>query len=138
MFGFLDSPGLHRFLDSVSRRSGQRRSMMEVNTKQFKRCDLVQPIGRIDSSTAPQLAEALDAINEAGRFRIVLDLSEVDFISSAGLRVMISVQKTCKRWNRGEVVLAGVSERVHEALDLAGFVPLFKFFDDAVEGVGSF
>jgi len=111
---------------------------MEVNTKQFKRSDLVQPIGRIDSSTAPQLAEALNAINEAGRFRIVLDLSEVDFISSAGLRVMISVQKTCKRWNRGEVVLAGVAERVHEALDLAGFVPLFEFFDDAVEAVGSF
>jgi len=34
--------------------------------------------------------------------------------------------------------LAGVAERVHEALDLAGFVPLFEFFDDAVEAVGSF
>ena len=111
---------------------------MEVTTKQFKRCDLVKAVGRVDSSTAPQLAEALDAINAADRFKIVLDLSEVGFISSAGLRVMISVQKTCKRWNRGELVLVSVPQRIYEALDLAGFVPLFKLFDDAVEAVGSF
>ncbi len=111
---------------------------MEVITRQFKRCDLVKATGRIDSATAPKLEEAFGAITEAGRFRIVFDLSDVDFISSAGLRVMISVQKTCKRWNRGEVVLAGVPRRVHEALDLAGFVPLFKIFETEVEAVGSF
>jgi len=111
---------------------------MEVTTKQFKRCDLVKATGRIDSNTAPQLAEALDAINEAGQFKIVFDLSEVDFISSAGLRVMINVQKTCKRWNRGELVLTSVPQRIYEALDLAGFVPLFKFYDDIVEAVGDF
>jgi len=111
---------------------------MEVTTKQFKRCELVKATGRIDSSTAPQLTEILDAINEAGCFRIVFDMSEVEFISSAGLRVLINVQKTCKRWNRGELVLASVPQRIHEALDLAGFLPLFKLYDDATEAVGSF
>ena len=111
---------------------------MEVTTTQFKRCDLVKATGRIDSQTAPQLAEALDVINEASRFNIVFDMSGVDFVSSAGLRVMINVQKTCKRLNRGEMVLACVPQRIYEALDLAGFVPLFKFFDDVVEAVGSF
>jgi anti-sigma B factor antagonist len=111
---------------------------MEVTTKQLKRCDLVEATGRIDSNTAPQLGEAFDAISEAGRFRIVFDLSGVNFISSAGLRVLINTQKTCKRWNRGELVLANVPQRVREALDLAGFVPLFKLFDDVVEAVGSF
>jgi anti-sigma B factor antagonist len=48
------------------------------------------------------------------------------------------VQKACKRWNRGELVLANVPERVREALELAGFVPLFRFSDDVVEAVGSF
>ena len=111
---------------------------MEVTTKEFKRCDLVEVTGRIDSNTAPRLAEAFDAIIDAERFRIVFDMSGVDFISSAGLRVMINVQKTCKRWNRGQLVLANVPQRVREALDLAGFVPLFKFFDNVVEAVGSF
>ena len=111
---------------------------MEVTTTQFKRCDLVKATGRIDSQTAPQLAEAFSAINEADRFKTVFDMGGVDYVSSAGLRVMIDVQKTCKRWNRGEMVLANVPQRIYEALDLAGFVPLFKLFDDVVEAVGSF
>lgn len=111
---------------------------MEVTTEQFKRCDLVKATGRIDSNTAPQLAKAFETINEENRFKIVFDTSGVEFISSAGLRVLINVQKTCKRWNRGELVLASVPQRIREALDLAGFVPLFKFFDSDVEAVGSF
>ena len=111
---------------------------MEVTSTPYKRCDVVKAVGRIDSQTAPQLAEAFDAVTEAGRFRIVFDMSEVDFISSAGLRVLINTQKTCKRFNRGHVVLAAVPQRIYEALDLAGFIPLFTFFDDVVEAVGSF
>jgi len=111
---------------------------MEITTKQFKRCDLIKATNRIDSNTAPQLAEVLDAINGADRFRIVFDMSKVEFISSAGLRVLINVQKTCKRWNRGELVLAAVPQRVSEALDLAGFLPLFKFYDNTIEAVASF
>jgi anti-sigma B factor antagonist len=111
---------------------------MEVTAEEFKRCDLVKAIGRIDSATAPQLATVFEAVQEEGRFRIVFDMSGVEFISSAGLRVLISTQKTCKRWNRGELVLASVPQKIYDVLDLAGFVPLFKFFDKDVEAVGSF
>jgi anti-sigma B factor antagonist len=111
---------------------------MELTTEQLKRCDLVTAAGRIDSQAAPQLAEALNAITEAGRFKIVLDMSGADFISSAGLRVLIDVQKTCKRWNRGQLVLAAVPERIYETLDLTGFVPLFNIFDDVLHAVDSF
>jgi anti-sigma B factor antagonist len=111
---------------------------MEVSTTEFKRCDLVKAIGRIDSQTAPQLESAFQDIMDANRFNLVFDLSEVSFVSSAGLRVMIAVQKACKRWNRGELALAKVPQRIYETLDLAGFVPLFKFFDEAVDAVGSF
>lgn len=111
---------------------------MEVSTTEFKRCDLVKVVGRVDSQTAPQLAEAFASIISAGRFRIVFDASEVSFMSSAGLRVLIDTQKTCKRWNRGEVVLASPSEQMRQTLDLAGFLPLFKIYPTAVEAVGSF
>jgi anti-sigma B factor antagonist len=112
--------------------------MLEIETDQFKRCDLVKATGRIDSYTAPQLAEAFDRVNEAGRFNIVFDMGAVEYISSAGLRVMINTQKTCKRWNRGKVVLAGVPEQIHGALSLAGFLPLFPIYDDVTGAVGSF
>jgi anti-sigma B factor antagonist len=111
---------------------------MEVTTIQYKHCDLIKAKGRIDSSTANQLAEDLDAITNEGRFKIVLDLSEVEYMSSAGLRVLIGTQKLCKRYNRGEVMLTLVPKRIYDALELAGFVPLFKFFDDLLAAVGSF
>ena len=111
---------------------------MEVTTTAYKHCDLVKPTGRIDSYTAPKLQEVIDEIIKDGHHKIVLDMSDVDYMSSAGLRVLISTQKTCKRYNRGEVILAAVPRRIYEALDLAGFVPLFKFFDDATSAVGNF
>ncbi len=110
---------------------------MEITNTSYKHCDLIKVSGRIDSATAPQLAKALDEITEAGRFKIALELGEVEFMSSAGLRVLIGTQKTCKRYNRGEVVLAAVPKRIYDALELAGFVPLFKFYDNVLDAVGS-
>lgn len=111
---------------------------MNLITSQHKRCDLIKVSGRLDNASAPRLEDALNAIIEAGRFNIVLDMSEVEYISSAGLRVLIDAQKACKRWNRGEVVLAGVPRPVREVLDMVGFTPLFTFFDDFTTAVGSF
>lgn len=111
---------------------------MEVRTEQYKRCDVVAASGRVDSQTAPQLEAAFEEILDAGRYNIVFDMDDVDFVSSAGLRVMIAVQKTCKKWNRGELVLANVPQRIYETLDLAGFVPLFQIHDDMVDAVASF
>lgn len=111
---------------------------MEISTTQYKHCDLIKAEGRIDSLTAPALAEAIDGITEAGRHKIVFDMSGVDYMSSAGLRILINVQKTCKRYNRGELVLACVPQRIYEALELAGFVPLFRFYDNVTTAVGNF
>jgi len=111
---------------------------MEVTTTQYKHCDLVKATGRIDSFTAPQLAEVMDAITNDGRHKIVFDMGEVDYMSSAGLRVLISTQKACKRFNRGEIILSAVPRRIYEALDLAGFIPLFKLTDDPTSAVGQF
>ena len=111
---------------------------MEIITQQFKHCDLVKANGRIDSYTAPRLAEAFEAITAARRFKFVFDMQGVDYMSSAGMRVLMSVQKTCKRYNRGEIVLCNVPERICEALELAGFTPLFKFFENNATAVGYF
>ncbi len=111
---------------------------MELNHTEFKRCDVVSILGRVDSATAPRLAEKLNEITGAGRFRIVLDMAGMDFISSAGLRVLIGAQKTCKRYNRGEVVLSAVPPTIMASLELAGFTPLFKIFEDKTAAVGNF
>ncbi len=111
---------------------------MEIVHTPFKHCDVIKVQGRIDSATAPKFAEAINAITEQGRYRIVIDMSELVFISSAGLRVLISTQKTCKRYNRGELALAEVPANIKSTLELAGFNILFKFYDSVLTAVGNF
>ena len=111
---------------------------MEVTTQEFKQCNLITVKGRVDSATAAQLGEALEETTKSGQHKIVLDMSEVEQMSSAGMRVLIVTQKECKRLNRGEVVLAVVSDRIKEALDLVGFTPLFTIFDEVAPAVGYF
>lgn len=111
---------------------------MEVTSKQLRRCDLVVARGRIDSATVKTLAQALAAIKEAGRYKIVLNMKEITYLSSAGLSEVIDTQNTCKRFNRGELVLAEVPQRIKEVFDLAGLTPMFKIFESEVEAVGDF
>jgi anti-sigma B factor antagonist len=102
---------------------------MEVTTIKYKHCNLISVKGRVDSGTAPDLAKAIAKST---------DLGGVDFLSSAGLRVLMLAQKTCKRYNRGEVKLAKVPPKIKSALDLVGFTILFNFYNDSVSAVGSF
>jgi len=111
---------------------------MEVTTQEFKHCDLVVVKGRVDSSTAPQFSKALENLNDNSRFKIVVDMSALEYMSSAGFRALLAAQRNCKRYNRGEVALVAVPDRIKEALDLAGFTELFKTYDDTLTAVGSF
>lgn len=111
---------------------------MEINTSHFKHCDVVKVTGRLDSFTSPKLAEELAKINDQNRFKIILDFTNLDFISSAGLRVLIANLKNCKRYNRGELVIAGLTPEIQSVFELAGFHRIFKIFHDVLSAVGSF
>ena len=109
-----------------------------IDHKPLKRCDLFIPHGRIDSSTAPQLEESLKSVMKEGRYKIAIDLSDVDFLSSAALRVLISTAKECRKSGRGDIYFAATPDKLKEVFDLAGLDELFQFFDSAAEAVGNF
>lgn len=74
--------------------------------------------GRLDTVSAPALEQALkDALPELRE--LTLDLSALDYISSAGLRVLLSAQKQIQR--QGTMKLTGVNEAVREIFDVTGF-----------------
>jgi anti-sigma B factor antagonist len=110
---------------------------MELSTTQYKRCDLVKAIGRVDSNTAPDLEKAFNEIIDNGKSGIVFDMAEVDFISSRGLWVLLETQKTCKK-SKGKLVLVNVSEDMQQSLDLAGIKHFIEMFEDTADAVGSF
>lgn len=110
---------------------------METDITAYRRCSMVTASGRIDSNTAPTFEEALKTAIEGGQSNMVLLLKEVDFMSSAGLRAMVSSLKACKSGG-GNLVLATPSKRVVEVMQLAGLTSLFTVFDDVTAAVGSF
>jgi anti-sigma B factor antagonist len=110
---------------------------MEITMQELKRVDLVTVAGRIDSSNASELDEALKGLLSNGRYNIVLDLSGVDYMSSAGLRSLVATVRECKR-RSGDLRLTQPSERVSDVLKLAGLDSVFQVFDDPTAAVGSF
>ena len=82
---------------------------------------VLAPQGRIDTVTAPDLESAvvLDGVAE-----LVFDLSAVDYVSSAGLRVLLSAQK---KMAKGKMVIANARPAVKEVFDITGFSDIFTF-----------
>ena len=103
---------------------------MEITTKEFQQIELITIKGRVDSVVASQLAEALAAAHHRGKYKIVIDMSQLEYMSSAGFRALGDAQRNGRRSNRGEVVLAQVPENIREALDLVGFTEYFQIINN--------
>lgn len=77
--------------------------------------------GRIDTTTAPQLESELRT-SVSGITELYLDFAGVEYISSAGLRVLLSAQKVMNR--QGKMVISHVNETVMDVFDVTGFVDI--------------
>ncbi len=110
---------------------------MKIETRELKRVSVVKVTGRVDSLTAPDLDKTLENLLAMDRSQIVVDLQEVEYMSSAGLRALVAANKAAHK-SGGEVRLAQLSPRVHEVIDLAGLMPVFNIHPDVVEAVGAF
>jgi anti-sigma B factor antagonist len=102
---------------------------MEITTKDLNDIELIAINGRVDSVEAEGLAKALEDARHRGKYKIVVDMSQVEYMSSAGFRALGDAQRNSKRHQRGEVVLAQVPERIREALELVGFAEYFQISD---------
>lgn len=77
--------------------------------------------GRLDTVTAPELEAALDtALSDAKE--LVFDFNELEYISSAGLRVLLKAQKAMNE--KGDMKVTGVNETIMEVFDITGFVDI--------------
>jgi anti-sigma B factor antagonist len=110
---------------------------MDIQITDHKRVSVVAVSGRIDGSTAGEFEAALTGVTDAGNNNIVLDMSDVDFVSSAGLRVLVNARKAVNSGG-GKIVLAEPSQQVVETLDIAGLDVLFEQFDDRETAIGTF
>lgn len=112
---------------------------MEVKAETMKRCELITVSGRVDSSTAPELEQVLLGLIQAGQKNMVVNLKDTDFISSAGLKALLSaLMKVRKQVPAGDVVISEIKPEIRESFELVGFDRLFKFYEDDMHAVGGF
>ena len=78
-------------------------------------------IGRLDTTTAPELEATIDGC-VAGIKELVLDCSELEYVSSAGLRVILKAQKLMN--TQGTMKLTNVNETIMEVFDITGFADI--------------
>ncbi len=94
---------------------------MKIEKKMEQEKLMVAVSGRLDTTTAPELEtelkESIDGVEE-----LVLDLVDLEYISSAGLRVLLSAQKIMNK--QGSMKLINVSEAIMEILDITGFTDI--------------
>jgi len=97
---------------------------------------IVSPAGRLDAATAPELDAALAAIMDAGTSAIILDLSSVEFMASAGLRsIMICARRMGA--SGGGFALAGPGGAVAEVLSISGYADLLAIHETVADALAA-
>lgn len=82
---------------------------------------IIEIEGRLDTTTAPELENELKASLD-GIEILIMDLEKLDYISSAGIRVILSTQKTMNK--QGKLIIKKVNESVMEVFDITGMVDI--------------
>ncbi len=119
----------HHWRSSSRRFRGRLGRLVEITAEQVASVLVLSPQGRLDSNTSPRLEERAFLEISGGTTRLVVDLSAIDYISSAGVRAFLAVARRLKD-PPARLVLCGMAPSVRQIFDLAGFTAIF-----AIEGM---
>ena len=105
---------------------------MDINITKQNEVTVVQVVGEIDGSTAPAAQEQILPAVQAGG-KVLLDMSRLDYMSSAGLRMMLLLHRQATS-SGGHVVLVGLSEEIQDTMSATGFLGYFTVVDTLEAG----
>ena len=107
---------------------------MDIIEKRENNIDIFKLNGDLNSNTSPQLEEKVFSAINSGSNEMIIDFADLDYISSAGLRVIVKTAKNLKR-SEGTVVLCSMQDYVKEVFEVAGFdafLTIVSTMDDAM------
>lgn len=90
---------------------------------------IIAPSGRIDTTTSPIFDRHLSSVIDRGDTQLVIDLENLEYISSTGLSAFISAAKKVKAAG-GRIALSGLNKRIRLVFEMSGFLRLFPVFPD--------
>lgn len=97
---------------------------MTINTNSYGSTFILAPQGKIDTNTSPELKAAIDRLPDSAK-DLILDFTGVDYISSAGLRVLVQAQNMMES-KGGSIKITNVNQIVDEIFDITGFGDLLS------------
>ena len=109
---------------------------MEVTVKEVNEVSVLSFEGNLDTNTAPQAQEQIDQLIDGGSSRILINFNELNYISSAGLRVLLATAKKLKAAS-GDLKICGLNQTVQEVFDISGFSSILSVVateEDALAG----
>lgn len=107
---------------------------MEITTRKQGDISVVAFVGKLDSATSPKAQQALDEIVSGGARKLAVDFSKLDYISSAGLRVLLSIARKLKA-SGGTLRTFGHNDTVREVFDISGFSTILAVFPSEAEAL---
>jgi anti-sigma B factor antagonist len=108
---------------------------MKIERRVEGEISIVQIEGDLDGNTAPVAQEQIVPLAEPG-CKVVLDMSQVAYMSSAGLRLLLLTYRTISG-KGGDVVLVGLSSDLADTMQLTGFLDFFKHYDTLDAGIAA-
>jgi anti-sigma B factor antagonist len=109
---------------------------MEITGNKRKRSVVLELRGRLDTVSADGLGSRIEGLMERGERHLVLDFSELNYISSSGLRVLLMAAKRVKAVN-GKLALVSLTRQNKVVFEIAGFSPVFTVYPSQEEAVDS-
>jgi len=110
---------------------------MQITVKTTNEVKILSFVGRLDTQTSPDAQQQLTRLIEEGENSFLVNFEKLDYISSAGLRVLLTAAKQLK--GRGsELRICSLNEVVAEVFDISGFTTIFKVFGSESEALDGF
>jgi anti-anti-sigma factor len=106
---------------------------MNITDETIEGTVVVHLEGSLDTTTAPETQAHLDALIAGGALTLIADFGDVDFVSSAGLRVLLATAKKLRP--AGLLRLYGLNAAVREVFDVSGFSTIIPIFEDQAAAI---
>lgn len=109
---------------------------MEILEAQEGPVAVLRPVGRLDSNSCRELEDRLMPMVEVDGAAIVLDFADLDYVSSAGLRVLLMAAKRARATN-ARIALSALQQQVRTVFDISGFTALFEIHPSSREAAAA-
>ena len=110
---------------------------MKIETRESQGIQIIAFEGNLDTNTSPEAESKINELIDAGKQKLLVNFEQLNFISSAGLRVLLAMVKKLNA-SRGDLRICALNATVQEVFDISGFVTILSVKSTEEEALSSF